>query len=171
MYELIEQEHLSSTINLRLDRLVDAYEVIADLSDTPTLANLKVLALISAADANDERSEAFLYAAKALNEWLIGLVGDEPTHLVNRWQILWRLGRLTAVHRRGIRRLKREMTKSDIELGGQIEFACALLLGENEEADYCLEQLAPEKYEQLRTLPIWALRGPKAKSAVAATAV
>jgi hypothetical protein len=57
------------------------------------------------------------------------------------------------------------MSRSDLELAGQIEVACALLLDDHEDANYCLELLKPEERDQLKTWPIWALRAPAAETA------
>lgn len=158
IYEFVEQEHLPSTLNLRLDRITEAYDVIADLPDTASLANQEVMSLILAADLSEERRGEFLDAANALNEWLISCVGAEAHHLVNRWQILWRRGGLTGAHRGEIRGLKREMSKGDLELAVHIEFACALLLGDHEEADYYLGLLPTKERKHVEMWPLWALR-------------
>ncbi|WP_104129702.1 hypothetical protein [Cryobacterium sp. N21] len=168
MYEIVENGDLKSILNLWLERITEAYDVIADLPDTATMANLQVLSLISAADANEERRGEFLGAANALSEWLIATAGEEPHHLVNRWQILKRRGDLNSAHRSEIRDLKRLMSRSDLELAGQIEVACALLLDDHEDAKYCLELLKPEERDQLKTWPIWALREPAAETAFSA---
>ena len=164
IYEIVENEDLKSTLNLRLDQITEAYDVIADLPDTASMATLQVLSLISAADASDSRRGAFLDAANALTEWLIAGAGEEPHYLVNRWQILKRRGDLNSAHRSEIRGLKRSMSRSDLELAGQIEVACAFLLDDREEANYCLELLKPEERDQLKTWPIWALREPSAET-------
>lgn len=167
IYEIVDQEELPFILNLRLDRITEAYDVIADLPDTASLANHEVLSLIRAADASNERREEFLNAANALNEWLIASVGAEDHHLVNRWQILWRRGDLTSSHRGEIRGLKRAMSKGNRELAVQIEFACALLLDDHEEADYCLGLLTDEERDQVEKWPLWALREPAVVATVA----
>lgn len=74
-YDIVEQEHLPVILNLRLDRIIDAYEPIADSTRTMSLANQRVLALILAGDSSEERREEFLHAASALNEWIIAHEG------------------------------------------------------------------------------------------------
>lgn len=58
-YDIVEQEHLPRILNLRLDRILDAYEPIADSDRTMSLANQRVLALVLAADAKAVRKEEF----------------------------------------------------------------------------------------------------------------
>lgn len=158
IYDLVEQEHLPAVLNLRLRGIVEAYEVISDLPDTSTIANLKVLALISAADTEGSRRMEFLDAANALNEWLLAGEPASAHHLVNKWQIRWRLGTLTPTDREEIRALRRRVTQTVEPDTDRIAFACALLLGESEEADYLFAQLSTMEQAQLRDWPLWAIR-------------
>lgn len=157
-YDVVEEDCLGSILNMRLDSIANAYEAIADFSSTFNLANQRVLALITAADATAARRGDLLKAAEVLNDWLIREQGNEPHHLINRWQISWRRGPLSAEQRSGIRELKRDLTRSGTDNADQAEVACALLLGDEEEIDYLLRQLPEERLDQLKKWPIWRLR-------------
>jgi hypothetical protein len=157
-YDTIEQEHLPKVLNLRLDSIVSAYEAIVDSGQTLGLANQRVLALLLAADASGVRKDEFLRAAESLNEWLIIHEGEKAVHLINRWQILWRRDALTVQQRDGIRGLKRQMTRSSDNMAQEAELACALLAGDDEDANYLISQMSEEKLQVMRTWPIWALR-------------
>jgi len=163
-YDIVEQEHLPSILNLRLDHIVEAYEPISDGDRTMSLANQRVLALILAAGASDERRYEFLHAAEVLNEWVIAHEGESPVHLINRWQILHRTGRLTPEHLDAVRALKRRAGRGRIEMADEIELSCALLLGDAPEVDYLLTEMPEEKLDTIRTWPIWQLRSESASA-------
>lgn len=157
-YDIVEQEHLPTILNLHLDRILDAYESIADSDRTMSLANQRVLALILAADSVEERREEFLRAASALNEWIIEHEGEEPVHLINRWQILHRTTGLSPQQQGAIRALKRRAARGGISMPEETELSCALLLGDAEEVAYLVGEIAEEKLVTIRTWPVWHLR-------------
>lgn len=159
-YDVVEEEHLSTVLNMRLDSIVGAYEAISDFPSTYTLANQRVLALITASDSSDMRRNQLLTAAASLNSWLIDEEGDTPSHLINRWQISSRVGALSPEERSDIRRLKRQVAIDGAPNSDHVELACALLLGDNGETQYLLRAIAPEKLEQMQTWPIWKLYTP-----------
>ncbi|AWB94657.1 hypothetical protein DCE93_02440 [Agromyces badenianii] len=160
-YDTVEAEYLPILLNLHLDSILDAYEAIADLEPTMGLANQRVLALILAADASEPRRDEFLRAADLVNEWVIFHVGEKPAHLINRWQILLRRHELTPTDRNSIRALKSQMSRRVDPMAEEAELSCALLLGENDEADYLVGQMAATKLEAVQTWPIWKLRRGK----------
>lgn len=75
---------------------MDAYEALIDQPSTLHLANLRVVALISAADGAGPRRQALLSAAQELNDWLISHGKDLERHQLNRYQLLWRTGSLSS---------------------------------------------------------------------------
>lgn len=158
-YDVIEPEYLPRILNLRLDSIVDAYEAIADAGQTMSLANHRVLALIKAADVSDVRQDEFLRAARTLNEWIISHEGETPVHLINRWQISWRRNELTSADLEAIRRLRRQALKSKNDRAEEIELACLLVAGDQEEASYVIDQMEEDKLQTVRDWPIWRLRG------------
>jgi len=149
---------LPTILNLRLDRILEAYEPIADSDRTMDLANQRVLALVLAADSTEERNEEFLRAAGALNEWVIEHEGETPVHLINRWQIIHRATGLSPEHLNAIRAMKRQVGRRSATMAEEIELSCAILLGDAEEVDYLLGELAEDKLATIRTWPIWNLR-------------
>lgn len=157
-YDIVEDEHVGTVLNMHLDSILSAYEAIADFPSTFDLANQRVIALIKAADDTAARTDELLDAADSLNDWLVGEQGDQPHHLINRWQINWRRGTLTVEDRREIRQLKRDIARSSADNAEVIEVACALLLGDEEETDDLLRQLPAERLDLLKTWPIWRLR-------------
>jgi hypothetical protein len=158
-YDVVDGEHLATVLNMRLDSIVGAYEAISDFPSTYGVANQRVVALIGAADASSARKDELLDAATHLNDWLIEEEGDEPQHLINRWQIASRRGGLSAEQRSEIRGLKREFAKrSGMERADQFELACAILLGDDEEVEDLFQQLPEERRQQMQSWPIWELR-------------
>ncbi|WP_157421524.1 hypothetical protein [Agromyces sp. Leaf222] len=157
-YDTIEEEYLPILLNLHLDSILDAYEAIADQEPTMGLANQRVLALILAADASELRRNEFLRAADLVNEWVIRHVGEKTAHLINKWQILWRRNELTPADRKSIRALKSQMSRRLDPMSEEAELACALLLGDDDEADYLIGQMAATKLGAVQSWPIWKLK-------------
>lgn len=157
-YELVEDQYLPTVLNIRLDEIVPAYEAIAAAETTHNVANLRVVRLLRAADACSARQEEFLDAAERLNEWLIQAQGPDSYHLLNRWQILARRSDLPEEIRIEVRDLQREAARSGDKRSGQVELACALLLGDPEQVDYLTKFLPPEQFDEMRSWPIWTLR-------------
>lgn len=160
-YDIVEQEHLWKILNLRLERIVDAYDAIADDERTMSLANQRVLALIAAGDACVQRKEEFLQAAAALNEWIIEHEGETAVHLINRWQILYRTTGLLPQHLVAVRALKRRVRSEPAERADEIELSCALLLDDGAEATYLVGAIPEETLATMRTWPIWRLHIPE----------
>lgn len=161
-YDIVDDEHIGTTLNLRLDAIVDAYKAIADFPSTFGLANQRVLALITAADAIQERKGELLGAATALNDWLIEEQSDQPHHLINRWQLAARAGKLTEAQRTDIRSLRREVSRNGAQNVDEFQLACALLLQDEDEIADLVREFPRERLEQLQTCPIWSMRGHRA---------
>lgn len=161
-YDIVEDEHLGTVLNMRLDAIVGAYEAIADFPSTYDLANQRVLALITAADSSGLRKDELLDAAASLIGWLLAEQGTEPHHLINRWQISSRRGPLSADQRSEIRGLRHRIALSGANNADQLELACALLLGDEEEVEDLLRQLPDDRLQQMQGWPIWKLRHSQA---------
>jgi hypothetical protein len=158
VYDTVEDEYLDTVLNLRLDAIVSAYEALADQPRTAELANLRVVALLGSADRSAPRRDALLKAAMALNDWLIEQGDNLERHNLNRYQIQWRTNTLTAEDRISIRSMKRELTRVGDDQSLEFEVACALLLGDIEEADHLTRRLSPERRAVMEGWPIWRLR-------------
>ncbi|MER7523940.1 hypothetical protein ABTZ44_06430 [Microbacterium oxydans] len=164
VYDTVEDEYLGTVLNLRLGSIVDAYEALSDQPRTLQLANLRVVALIAAADRSDLRRTALLTAAMSLNDWLIEQGDDLERHLLNRYQIDWRTDSLSTEDRAAIRNMKRQMTRTGDDQSLEFEVACALLLDDIAEADHLTERLSPERRAVMEGWPIWRLRSPRRTS-------
>lgn len=158
VYDTIEDEYLPTVINLHPGAIVDAYEALIDQPSTLHLANLKVVALISAADAAGPRADALLTAARDLNDWLISQGKDLERHHLNRYQILWRTGSLTEMDRASIREMKRRQTRIGDAQALEFEIACALLLDDTDEVAHLERRLTPDRLAVMTAWPIWHLR-------------
>lgn len=157
VYDTIEDEYLPTVLNLRLSAIVDAYEALIDQPTTLHLANLRVIALISAADDAGLRKGALLAAAQELNDWLIAQDRDLDRHYLNRYQILWRTGSLTADDLAAIREMKRQQARIGDSQSLEFEIACALLLDDAGEVAHLEKQLAPDRLAMMEAWPIWHL--------------
>ncbi|MFA5608546.1 MAG: hypothetical protein WDA07_15485, partial [Leucobacter sp.] len=157
-YDVIDEERLPFTLNLNLERVVEAYAEIFDYPETSTRANHMVLKLIGAADTVEERRKEFLDVAGRLNDWLIEREGELPSHMINRWQLLERRGKLNDHHRLQIRALRRAAIRSEVDQSDKVAFCCSVLLCDSEEADDLYAGLSDDDQASLRAWPIWALR-------------
>jgi hypothetical protein len=158
VYEYISPTNLPTILNLRLGQVTDAYERLSDAPEAQHLANLQVLALITAADRSSERKDEFLAAAEALNEWLIRKTEPTDVHLINRWQIMHRRTGVDRELGSEIRAARRRATAADAENLAQVETSFAILLGNVDDVDDCVMRLTPEDRKLMETWPIWALR-------------
>lgn len=164
-YDTVARDRLPKLLNLRLSSIVDAYETIADCSETTKLANFRILDLIWVAGECVARREEFLSAAEKLNEWLIDKDGEQSIHLINRWQIKWRNGSLDSNDKRLIRELRhRETRAQDTTENLAMAWACAILLGETAEADYLASLLPEGQIQKMENWPIWQIYGRSGNS-------
>lgn len=159
-YDVVEDEYLGTVVNSRLAEIVGAYAAISDFETTFVAANLRVLALICAADECEQREAELLDAAMRLNNWLLAQNGDVSHHQINAWQITARTSGLTPGERASIRELKHELVRSGADNARQAEIACAILLGDTEEVEYLLPKLTDDQLELIKTWPIWKLHEP-----------
>ncbi|MEV8219705.1 hypothetical protein AB0O65_08115 [Microbacterium sp. NPDC077391] len=169
VYDVLEKKDLPTILNLRLESIVKAYDAIVDAERTANLANHQVLALLNAADASERRAKEFLDAAEALNDWVIEHEGALPIHLINRWQIRWRIAPLSAQDLGAIRELRRSVVRDGGPRAAELEVACGLLLGDRSEADYLVERLPDETLDEMKNWPIWKLRGSDEEAALEQT--
>jgi hypothetical protein len=156
-YDVLEDEHVGTVVNTRLADIVGAYEAISDFPSTFAVANQRVLALIHAADACEQRKGELLGAAALLNDWLLAEDGGVSHHRINKWQIDARRSGLTKGQRSEIRDLKRQIVRAGDANKPQAEVACAILLGDSEEVEDLLRLLDEQQLKQLKTWPIWTL--------------
>lgn len=163
-YELIDEEEFARTLNLGLDRVVEIYSRISEYDTTSGKATATVLKLIEAADQVDARRDEFLESAENLNTWLIEQYGNDPSTLINRFQIVRRLRDLTQEERSQIRTLRQAVRFGEEELPAAfIEVSCAILLDDAEEAEFYFTQLTADQQQQMVSWPIWTLH-KRAKS-------
>lgn len=153
-YDILPKAELPHTLNLNLDGIVSAYTQIASYSTTLTYANYMVLSLIHASDIDEERVEAFLHAASELNEWIIREQGEQPIHLVNRWQIECRRRPLTDTEKMSIRELRLGAMRGDVEDGDRVALCCAILLEDQEETCFLWDALDSERRTAVEGWPI-----------------
>ncbi|MGW9156112.1 hypothetical protein [Microbacterium sp. NPDC055665] len=161
VYDTVEDEYFATVLNLRLSAMVDAYEALTDQPTTLHLANLRVIALISAADGAGSRRGALLAAAQHLNDWLIAQDRDLDRHYLNRYQILWRTGSLTSDDLAAIREMKRQQARLGDAQSLEFEIACALLLDDAGEVAHLEKQLEPDRLAMMEAWPIWYLHPPR----------
>lgn len=156
-YELLDESDFPYTLNLRLEEIVSAFDEISGYPDTAANANATVLRLISGADALPSRRAEFLEAARRLNDWVLSMEGEQAHHLINKWQIGARTGNLSPSDQNSIRDLKRSASRGEAEQPELVEVACAILLGEPGDIDYCLTHLTADQLGGLKGWPIWTL--------------
>lgn len=157
-YDVVGDDQIGLVLNARTTDIVAAYEAISDFATTFTLANQRVLALINAADSQEQRSADLLNGASLLNGWLRCEESGAPHHKINEWQIDARRSGLTGAQRSEIRELRRQIVRNGGDGSLQLEVACAILLGLDEEVEDLLLGLNEEQVVQMMAWPIWKLR-------------
>lgn len=155
-YEGVSSEELGRTLNLNLDGIVDAYSALEEREKAQSLANHKLLHMLAAsANASDPHlGHALIEAARALNSWLLEASPDDPTHLINRWQIRKRLKEMTQDEVVEIRRLRRDWWRKDGPLRDLIDACCAILIGDLGDIEHCVNELSDADRELLHSWPI-----------------
>lgn len=157
-YEGLGKADLATTLNLRLEVIVRAYELVNDKRVAHALANRKVLELIGASDDPQTlQSERLLTAAEALNDWLIRREGDSSPNLINRWQIKARRGELTDAERDDVRNLRKSVLRANAEDANVVDACCAILLGDEADVRHSVDSLTDKERADLEGWPIWAL--------------
>ncbi|WP_109211331.1 MULTISPECIES: hypothetical protein [Microbacterium] len=157
-YEGLEPVDLATTLNLRLEGIVGAYEAVKDKRIAHALANRKVLHLISASDDPQTlQSEDLLAAAQNLNDWLIRKEGDSSPNLINRWQIQSRRSEFTNAERDAVRNFRKSVMRANVDQANVVDACCAILLGDEADIRYCVSTLTDKERADLEGWPIWAL--------------
>ncbi|MFD5600251.1 hypothetical protein ACFWHR_09350 [Leucobacter sp. NPDC058333] len=163
VYEILDRDNLPLVLNLHLDEVVKAYEVLENQAEAISMATQMVLRLLSTADTENQRKYEFLGSAERLNEWIISRDGEAPNHLINRWQIMHRRKPLSPEIKNMVRSLRRKIQREQPLGAGHMEVACALLLGDQEEAAYCFSNLTADEKDQFKNWPIWTLSNSAAQ--------
>lgn len=159
-YELLTPEQIAESINLHLDDMVSSYETRVDKSDAIEFANRTTLKLLQAADSQPRRRPELLSAAESLNRWCKSQNEDSLTNLINRAQILWRQGRLTAELRREIREHQHKLSGTDDE-SNLLRAGCYIVEGEIERAKQVLESASSSVRDHIYSFPInYLLKNP-----------
>jgi hypothetical protein len=158
VYDSMQVADLATTLNLRLDVIVEAYEALENREVACQRANQMTLNLLSAADSVDgPRRDYLLVGAAALNDWLIANGEETPIYMINRWQIRHRRGDLSSADKKEIRAARRAVLLSGAENAHLREACLAILLDDRDELDLILEGLSDQELGELRSWPIWAL--------------
>ncbi|MDR0482009.1 MAG: DUF4365 domain-containing protein [Cellulomonadaceae bacterium] len=164
-YELLDHESLPQTLNLNLGEIEVHYEAIMDDPEWENLANSMVVRLIHAADRERARRDEFLDGAERLIEFVISrgsctASGPQPQLKINWWQILARRDGLDQETVTAVRTLRTEIGSDADPQAIQALAACAVLLGERDEAAYQLGRLDDECRDTFMTWPIYSLMNP-----------
>jgi hypothetical protein len=156
VYESLEVDDFNTALNLHLDKIVTAYDTLADTTVRYKLASDTLLNMIRAADqCAPERRAYLLDAAADLNDWLLRTAEDDIVHRINRWQILDRQGRFSADERRDLIVARRARRSGDDEPA--IDACFAILLDEEVERDLIVGDMSDQERDQLQSWPIWNL--------------
>lgn len=159
LYEALTPDDLGKTLNLHLDEIVEAYEMLEDRPGALAMANQTTLNLLLAADdANSAAQTAYLLrGARNLTDWLQREGDSDPIYSINSWQVKHRLGTLDDNDRRTIRQ-ERRRHRYDGALDALAEACLAILLDERDEVESILQDMSEDDRSKVRGWPIWALR-------------
>lgn len=155
-YEALKVDDLASTLNLRLHRIVEAYESLENRAAACGTANQMALNLLRAADSvSGAHREYLLHGAANLNEWLLEQGEDKLIYQINSWQTRRRQGKLSAEDTKEIRIARRTLRATR---DAALREAClTILLDDREELAVSLAGLSAPELTELQGWPIWAL--------------
>lgn len=156
-FDLVAGQDLSEILNLPLDRVVPSYMEIGGMPEVENSATMLFFALVRAASKASGKEVEFLTAAEALNEWIISTYGATDNHLLNRWQVAFRLGTLTTSLRRQIRDTRRRAIQGAGRADVLVEAACSILLEDNDEFEQAFRRLDEDQRSMFEGWPIFEL--------------
>jgi len=158
IYEALTKEELASTLNLYPDTMSDAYEALPNRETALSQANQMVLNLLSAADESEEhRAQYLLRGAKNLGDWLVSRAPESLTHRINQWQTWHRLGLMSREGDQQIRQARRELPGSAAPDAALQEVCLAILLHDQGELEFLMNDLPADDRARLMSWPIWKL--------------
>lgn len=155
-YEALTAKELSTTLNLGLERITEAYEIFVDEEMRASFANETVLKLIEASDLQPRRAAELLGGAKELATWLLTEPEFSEIAQVNLWQIDKRLGNLTDADLTDIR-LFRESLPADHHNAAPLKAGASILLGQPDETVFWLERSREDDRTRFKETPIYQL--------------
>lgn len=155
-YEALSAEELSTTLNLGLEHITEAYEMFVDDDRRTNFANETVLKLIEAADLQPRRAPELLGGARRLATWLLDQPEFSEIAQVNIWQIDKRLGNLIDADFADIR-LFRESLPADHHYAAPLKVGASILLGQPDETTFWLEQSPEDDRTRFKETPLYHL--------------
>lgn len=156
VFETLTAEEISTTLNLGLQHIVEAYKRFVDVDKQAEFANDTVLKLIEAADLVPRRGAELLRGARELAVWLREHHDFSDIAKVNVWQIDKRLGKLTDADLNDIRNF-RENLETGNNYAAPLKAGASVLLGLPEEAAFWLEQSDDSDRIRFERTPIYHL--------------
>jgi len=155
-YGVLTAEELSTTLNLGLEHIIEAYETFVDDDRRAGFANETVLKLVEAADLQPRRAKELLGGARELATWLLTKPEFSEIAQVNLWQIDKRLGNLTDADFAKIR-LFRESLPADHHYVAPLKAGASILLGQPDETAFWLERSREDDRTRFTETPIYQL--------------
>lgn len=155
-FEVLTAEEISTTLNLGLEHITEAYEMYVDNDRRTNFANETVLKLIEAADLQPRRATELLRGARKLATWLFTEPEFSEIAQVNVWQIDKRLGNLTDADLTDIR-LFRESLPANHHYIAPLKAGASILLGQPDETAFWLERSREDDRTRFKETPIYQL--------------
>lgn len=155
-FEVLTAEEISTTLNLGLESIIEAYELFVDDDRRAGFANDTLLKLVEAADLQPRRATELLGGARKLATWLLTEPEFSEIAQVNVWQIDKRLGSLTYDDLKDIR-LFRETLSSDNDYAAPLKAGASILLEQRDDTEFWLERSREDDREKFVETPIYRL--------------
>ncbi|MFG6302564.1 hypothetical protein ACGLFO_03325, partial [Corynebacterium hesseae] len=156
VFETLTAEEISTTLNLDLQHIVEAYKWFVDVENQAGFANDTVLKLIEAADLLPIRGDELLRGARQLAAWPCEHQDFSEIAKINVWQIDKRLGTLTDTDLNDIR-IFRESLETGNDYVAPLKAGASALLGLPEEVAFWLEQSDETNRIKFKQTPIYCL--------------
>lgn len=155
-FEVLTAEEISTTLNLGLESITEAYELFVDVDRRAGFANDTVLKLIEAADLQPRRATELLGGARKLATWLLTESDFSEISQVNVWQIDKRLGSLADDDLKDIR-LFRETLSSHNDYAAPLKAGASILLEQPDDAEFWLQRSREDDRIRFEETPIYRL--------------
>lgn len=155
-FEILSPEEISTTLNLGLDGITDAYKQYVDDEQRSSLANATVLKLIEAADLQPIRRRELLEAAHRLSDLVLTNPDFINVAKINIWQIDQRLGNLDDKNLTEIRRFRESISSGD-SFSFLLKAATSILLNQPDEVDFWITEADEASRNEFKMSPIYQL--------------
>ena len=148
---LLNREDFKMAANLDAERLKESLERYPISNKTSEAVCLKLLDMLHAYDSDAVCGEELLDCCLVVAEGLIDAEQESKRYLINRLQVLYRKGEITANDKCVLRKLANDSSEKAVQASAHI------LLGNDELAQDCISDLEDDEQKNFYSWPIYNL--------------